>query len=137
MRKPTNANDGSCKQEPNNICAAETHNGWTEPLLTLGKGDRGRDSRGWLSSQSGTVQHCPAVWYGVLSITLLQHLCTPLVQLVNAHCPKTIFLGIGKQVYFLFGPTPGQGVTKVWKQVSARCFFFPFRPDHGGEMGQK
>ena len=56
MRKPTNA-DGSCKQGANNICAAseadEGDNGWIEPLLTLGEGDRGRDSRGRLS-QSGT-----------------------------------------------------------------------------------
>ena len=84
LRKPTNADGGSCKQGPNNICAANAHNGWIEPLLTLGKGDRGRDSRGWLSSQSATVQHRVTVGYGELSMTLLQHLGTPLVQLINA-----------------------------------------------------
>ena len=37
LRKPTNADDGSCKQGANNICAAKADNGWIEPLLTLGE----------------------------------------------------------------------------------------------------
>ena len=38
---------------PNNICDAtkadEPDNDGIEPLLTLAKGDRGRDSKGWVS----------------------------------------------------------------------------------------
>ena len=71
---------------PNNICDAtkadETDNDGIEPLLTLAKGDRGRDSKGWVSQTA--IRPTTTVWYvrwRDVHTTQLQQLRT---QLINA-----------------------------------------------------